>query len=196
MTRFQRGFVWLGGASEDTLHLCGPYERMKYAALGATLLVPAAAGLLAGYYTIDSLTHNALLSGVIAVLWSLALVIIDRAILVTYRKSHRQAPSVLLRMAIAGLAGILIAHMLVLFVFRDQIDHKLSQQRQQTIEQLTQAAQGQILLARHTEEARSAAACSSRRIRRSPPPIATWTTSTAASPTTRPSGARRASRPT
>ena len=42
MTQMERFFVWLSGTSHDTLVLCGLYERMKYAALGATLLAPAA----------------------------------------------------------------------------------------------------------------------------------------------------------
>jgi hypothetical protein len=79
----ERFFVWLSGTSRDTLVLCGLYERMKYAALGATLLVPAVTGMLAGYYTIHSLTQSPVLSGGIAAFWALALVVIDRAILVT-----------------------------------------------------------------------------------------------------------------
>jgi len=158
MTTMGRFFVWLSGTSHDTLVLCGPYERMKYAALGSTLLVPAVTGMLAGYYTIHSLTQGPVLSAGIAAFWALALVVIDRAILVTYHKGRRQLPSVFIRMAIAGLAGILIAHMLVLFVFRDQIDQKLDQRRQQSIAGLTQAAQQQIGLARSMEEARGSSA--------------------------------------
>ncbi len=158
MNSVQKAFIWLGGASVETLAACGVYERMKYAALGATLLVPAVAGLLAGFYTFHSLTHDVVLSSAIAILWALGLVVIDRAILVTYRKSQRQMMSVLLRMGIALVAGILIAHMLVLFIFRDQIDHRLEQDRRGAIAQLSRGAQEQIQLARQMEEARNASA--------------------------------------
>ncbi|RPI61033.1 MAG: DUF4407 domain-containing protein, partial [Planctomycetaceae bacterium] len=85
-------------------------------------------------------------------------VVIDRAVLVTYRKGHRQTPSVILRMAIAALAGILIAHVIVLFVFSDQIDSRLNQERQAAIAKITADAQPQIRLAREAEEARNAGA--------------------------------------
>lgn len=154
MTRVERSLVWLAGASEDVLSVCARHEQMKYAALGATLLVPVVGGFIAGFYTAYSLTTSVALALLLAVAWAGSLLILDRAVLITYTRGPGQWAKIVLRLLIAAIAGFIIAHAIVLFVFRDQIAMKTAEYRQSVIASLEATAKRQMEASRAEEEQR------------------------------------------
>ena len=64
--------TWLAGASPDVLQRCGKSEQMKFAALGATVLIPAGVGFFACWYTVFSLTKEMGIAILMGIAWSLA----------------------------------------------------------------------------------------------------------------------------
>ena len=47
LDRLERVFFWLSAASTDNLEACPAWERRKYVAFGATVLVPSTFAIIA-----------------------------------------------------------------------------------------------------------------------------------------------------
>lgn len=151
--RLERVLFWLSGAAADTLESCPAWERRKYAAFGATVLVPSSFALIAAAYAISTLTDNWWVIAPVAVVWSLIILTVDRALLATYRAYQsftRKLAQFALRIVVAALMGMTIAHPMALLLFRDTINSVVEEDRQIEID----AERAKGLEARKAVEAR------------------------------------------
>lgn len=134
---FKRVFFWLSGAGTQTLEQCPPWEQRKYVAFGATVLVPCAFAFIACAYALSTLTDNARVIYPIATVWAFIILAIDRALLASYRPYMsflRKLSQFSLRLVVAILMGITIAHPLVLLLFRDTVSSVIEKDRAAEIE--------------------------------------------------------------
>lgn len=137
MHTFKRAFFWLSGAGTETLEKCPPWEQRKYVAFGATVLVPCAFAFIACAYALSTLTDNARVIYPVAAVWAFIILTIDRALLASYRPYMsllRKLSQFSLRLVVAVLMGITIAHPLVLLLFRDTVSSVVEKDRAAEIE--------------------------------------------------------------
>lgn len=137
MHTIKRAFFWLSGAGTDTLEQCPKWEQRKYVAFGATVLVPCAFAFIACAYALSTLTDNPRVIFPVAAVWAFIIMTIDRALLAGYRaytSIFRKLSQFSLRMVVAILMGITIAHPLVLLLFRDTINSVVERDRATEIE--------------------------------------------------------------
>ncbi len=136
-SRLERLFFWLSGAATDSLEACPAWERRKYVAFGATVLVPCVFAFIACAYALSTLTENWLVIAPVSLVWSFIILTVDRALLATYRAYQnlfRKLAQFALRLVVATLMGVTIAHPLTLLLFRDTVSAVIEQERQQEIE--------------------------------------------------------------
>ena len=136
MNSLKHAFFWLSGAGAETLAQCPNWEQRKYAAFGATVLVPTLFAFIACSYAISTLTDNWLFIIPVSLVWSFIILTIDRALLSTYRsyqRFHRKFGQFSLRIVIAALMGITISHPLTLLLFKDTIQTVIEEEREQEI---------------------------------------------------------------
>lgn len=129
---FKRLFFWLSGAGTETLEQCPTWEQRKYVAFGATVLVPCAFAFIACSYALSTLTDNAKVIYPVAAVWAFIILTIDRALLAGYRPFlswWRKLSQFSLRLVVAILMGLTIAHPLVLLLFRDTISTVVEEDR-------------------------------------------------------------------
>jgi hypothetical protein len=129
---FKRLFFWLSGAGTETLEQCPNWEQRKYVAFGATVLVPCAFAFIACAYALSTLTDNARVIYPVAAVWAFIILTIDRALLAGYRPFlswWRKMSQFSLRLVVAILMGLTIAHPLVLLLFRDTINTVIEEER-------------------------------------------------------------------
>jgi len=133
---FKRLFFWLSGAGTETLEQCPNWEQRKYVAFGATVLVPCAFAFIACSYALSTLTDNPRVIYGVAVVWAFIILTIDRALLAGYRPFlswWRKLSQFALRLVVAILMGLTIAHPLVLLLFRDTINTVVEEDRSREI---------------------------------------------------------------
>ncbi|MGD1977879.1 MAG: DUF4407 domain-containing protein [Akkermansiaceae bacterium] len=131
-------FFWLSGAGAETLERCPNWEQRKYVAFGATVLVPCAFAFIACAYALSTLTDNYLVIFPVALVWSFIILTIDRALLAGYRPFlswTRKLSQFALRLGVAILMGLTIAHPLVLLLFSDTISSVIEEDRAVEIEE-------------------------------------------------------------
>jgi hypothetical protein len=134
---FKRAFFWLSGAGTETLERCPAWEQRKYVAFGATVLVPCAFAFIACSYALSTITDNARVIYPVAAIWAFIILTIDRALLAGYRpymSIFRKLAQFSLRLVVAILMGITIAHPLVLLLFRDTVSSVIEKDRAAEIE--------------------------------------------------------------
>ena len=137
MQSLKRAFFWLSGAGTQTLEQCPAWEQRKYVAFGATVLVPCAFAFIACAYALSTLTENPRVIYPVAMVWAFIILTIDRALLAGYRPYMslvRKLSQFSLRLVVAVLMGITIAHPLVLLLFRDTISSVIEKDRAAEIE--------------------------------------------------------------
>ncbi|HYF36526.1 MAG TPA: DUF4407 domain-containing protein, partial [Prosthecobacter sp.] len=135
--RMARVFYWLSGASADNLAACPAWERRKYVAFGATVLVPSTFAFIACAYALSTLTSDWRIITAISLVWSFIILTVDRALLTTYRAYQnvfRKLSQFCLRIVVAVLMGVTISHPLSLLLFRDTITSVIEKDRQDEIE--------------------------------------------------------------
>ncbi len=135
---FKRLFFWLSGAGTETLEQCPNWEQRKYVAFGATVLVPCAFAFIACAYALSTLTDNPRVIYGVAAVWAFIILTIDRALLAGYRPFlswWRKLSQFSLRLIVAILMGLTIAHPLVLLLFRDTINTVIEEERATEIAQ-------------------------------------------------------------
>jgi len=135
---FKRLFFWLSGAGTETLEQCPNWEQRKYVAFGATVLVPCAFAFIACAYALSTLTSNPQVIYPVAGVWAFIILTIDRALLAGYRPFlswWRKLSQFSLRLLVAILMGLTIAHPLVLLLFRDTIQTVVEEKRSSEISQ-------------------------------------------------------------
>ncbi|MFN0128599.1 MAG: DUF4407 domain-containing protein [Verrucomicrobiales bacterium] len=128
----KRVFFWLSGAGTETLEQCPTWEQRKYVAFGATVLVPCAFAFIASAYALSTLTDDARVIYSVAAVWAFIILTIDRALLAGYRPFlswWRKLSQFSLRLVVAILMGLTIAHPLVLLLFRDTIQTVIEEER-------------------------------------------------------------------
>ncbi|MEO8616997.1 MAG: DUF4407 domain-containing protein [Luteolibacter sp.] len=146
MHTFKRAFFWLSGAGTETLEQCPAWEQRKYVAFGATVLVPCAFAFIACAYALSTLTDNARVIYPVAAVWSFIILTIDRALLAGYRpymSVFRKLSQFSLRVVVAILMGITIAHPLVLLLFRDTVSSVIEKDRAAEIEVVRTGFEGE-----------------------------------------------------
>ncbi|MDA8976764.1 DUF4407 domain-containing protein, partial [bacterium] len=132
-------FFWLSGAGAETLEQCPNWEQRKYVAFGATVLVPCAFAFIACAYALSTITDNNLVIFPVALVWSLIILTIDRALVSGYRAFltwPRKLSQFALRLVVAILMGLTIAHPLVLLLFSDTVSSVIEEDRALEIEQV------------------------------------------------------------
>lgn len=137
MISLKRLFFWLAGAGTETLEQCPAWEQRKYVAFGATVLVPCLFAFIACAYALSTLTDNARVIYPVAAVWAFIILTIDRALISGYRpylSVFRKLSQFSLRIVVAVLMGITIAHPLVLLLFRDTISSVIEKERAAEIE--------------------------------------------------------------
>jgi hypothetical protein len=137
MSSIKRAFFWLSGAGTETLEQCPAWEQRKYVAFGATVLVPCAFAFIACAYALSTLTDNNHIIYPVSAVWSFIILTIDRALLAGYRPYMsflRKVSQFSLRIVVAVLMGMTIAHPLVLLLFRDTISSVVETERAAEIE--------------------------------------------------------------
>lgn len=137
LDRIERVFFWLSAASADNLEACPAWERRKYVAFGATVLVPSTFAIIACAYALSTLTDNWWIIAPVSLVWAFIILTVDRALLATYRAYQgivRKAMQFSLRMVVAALMGITISHPLTLLLFKDTISSVVEKHRQTEIE--------------------------------------------------------------
>ena len=135
----KRCFFWLSGAGTETLEACPNWEQRKYVAFGATVLVPTAFAFLAASYALSTITDRPGVIYPVAAVWAFIILTIDRALLASYRpflSLWRKVGQFSLRMCLAVLMGLTIAHPLVLLLFRDTITAVIEEDRAKQIEEV------------------------------------------------------------
>ncbi len=133
----KRVFFWLSGAGTETLERCPAWEQRKYVAFGATVLVPCAFAFIACAYALSTLTDKPGVIYPVAGVWAFIILTIDRALLAGYRpylSVFRKMAQFSLRLVVAILMGITIAHPLVLLLFRDTVSSVIETDRAAEIE--------------------------------------------------------------
>jgi len=136
---FKRLFFWLSGAGTETLEQCPNWEQRKYVAFGATVLVPCIFAFIACSYALSTLTDRFAIILPIAFVWGFIILTIDRALLAGYRPFlplWRKMMQFSLRLVVAVLMGLTIAHPLVLLLFKDTITTVVEKDRAQEIEEV------------------------------------------------------------
>ncbi|MCH7224601.1 DUF4407 domain-containing protein [Verrucomicrobiaceae bacterium E54] len=139
MHTFKHIFFWLSGAGSETLEQCPNWEQRKYVAFGATVLVPCAFAFIACSYALSTITDRAAVIYPVAAVWAFIILTIDRALLAGYRPFlswRRKLSQFSLRLGVAILMGITIAHPLVLLLFRDTITSVVEEERAAEIEEV------------------------------------------------------------
>lgn len=137
MFSFKRAFFWLSGAGTETLERCPNWEQRKYVAFGATVLVPCAFAFIACAYALSTISNDPKVIYPVAGVWAFIILTIDRALLAGYRpylSIFRKLTQFSLRLVVAVLMGITIAHPLVLLLFRDTISSVIEKDRAAEIE--------------------------------------------------------------
>lgn len=146
LDRLERVFFWLSAASTDNLEACPAWERRKYVAFGATVLVPSTFAIIACAYALSTLTDNWWIIAPVSLVWSFIILTVDRALLATYRAYQsfvRKAAQFGLRMVVAALMGITISHPLTLLLFKDTVSSVIEEHRQKEIEAARETAKQQ-----------------------------------------------------
>ncbi len=133
----KRVFFWLSGAGTETLERCPTWEQRKYVAFGATVLVPCAFAFIACAYALSTITDKPNVIYPVAGVWAFIILTIDRALLAGYRpylSFFRKLAQFSLRLVVAILMGITIAHPLVLLLFRDTVSSVIESDRAAEVE--------------------------------------------------------------
>ena len=139
---FEKFFVFLSTADPGTLNKC-PSEIPKYAAIGATLLVPFLFGMAAAAYAVSTVASNPLIIAAVALLWGFVIITIDRALLGTYKahaKGKQKLLQFILRFSVAVLMGLSISHPLTLRLFQGQIDSEIARVRMEEMAETRSSA--------------------------------------------------------
>ena len=137
MHTIKRIFFWLSGAGTETLEQCPAWEQRKYVAFGATVLVPCAFAFIACSYALSTVTDNPRVIYPVATVWAFIILAIDRALIAGYRaylSFFRKISQFALRLVVAILMGVTIAHPMVLMLFRDTIQSVVERERAAEIE--------------------------------------------------------------
>ena len=114
-------FFWLAGADRSILQHCPASERIKFGAIGASLLIPTFTGFGSMYFYAGKHLNSPVAISVIAVIWAFVILTVDRLLLTTYRPFssfwRKRVWQILLRLVLATFLSTAIAHPICLQQF-------------------------------------------------------------------------------
>lgn len=135
VNKLERAFIALSGSSPRILASCPESEQKKHAALGGAVLVPAFLALLTVSFFLYTLNFSSYTIVLVALVWAGIILLMDRALLATYRKglsSWGKAGQFALRFGIAFLIAVTVAHPVVLLLFSERIEAAYNEGRIKT----------------------------------------------------------------
>lgn len=135
VNKLERFFIWLSGVSPKILATCPESEQKKHAALGGTVLIPALLAIVTSSFLLHTLNFSVYVIVPVALLWSCLILLMDRALLATYRKGFTflgKLGQFSLRFGIALLIAVTVAHPVVLLLFSERIDAAYNEGRIKT----------------------------------------------------------------
>ena len=125
VNKLETFFIWLSGVSPKILATCPESEQKKHAALGGTVLIPALLAIVTASFLLYTLSFSVYVIVPVALLWSGMILLMDRALLATYRKGFSfwgKLGQFSLRFSIALLIAVTVAHPVVLLLFSERIE--------------------------------------------------------------------------
>ncbi|MDF1816500.1 MAG: DUF4407 domain-containing protein [Verrucomicrobiales bacterium] len=147
MNLIERFLIWLSAADSDILSKdCPKWERLKYAAFGASLLVPFLFGMIAASYAVSTLTDSVGVIAGFAAIWGFIIITIDRVLLATYRaftSFPKKMLQFVLRITVAVLMGLTVSHPLTLMLFKDAIASEIERARMEEMAEARGATDAQ-----------------------------------------------------
>lgn len=145
----ERVLIWLSGSDANLLHEeCPRWEKVKYEAFGASVLVPVAFGMIASCYAVNTLTDNWFVILGFSLVWGFIILTIDRVLLSTYRAfatASKKLTQFILRLTVAILMGLTVSHPLTLLVFKDTIASEIERKRDAELSDIREAADAEKL---------------------------------------------------
>ena len=135
INKLERLFIWLSGVSPKILATCPESEQKKHAALGGTVLIPALLAIVTASFLLYTLNFSVYVIVPVALIWSCMILLMDRALLATYRKGFSfwgKLGQFSLRFSIALLIAVTVAHPVVLLLFSERIDAAYNEGRIKT----------------------------------------------------------------
>ena len=164
--------IWLAGGKPEVLQKC-PGERRKLAAMGALVAVTGGFAFFAALFSLTNFMHVFMpLAALLAVGWSLAIMSLDRYFVMAIRRDTSRGRTVLLtlpRVAIAVIAGAVVATPITLWLFGAEVTRLAEEEKVQSIRT------GQLLLSRkYAEVPEARKACPGPRHRRRRRRVEPW----------------------
>lgn len=150
-------FVWCAGSDRAVLDQCGQAEHIKHAGYGGLVIVPAMLGACSMTYALSTLTTSPLVYIGGGIVWAVVVLMFDRFILSTFRKSEVWWKDVLsitffTRLLFAVGIGFIVSHPLVLLVFDDSLEQELTTMRIESENELRNAYQSKLDTIRQRED--------------------------------------------
>ncbi|NUQ23728.1 MAG: DUF4407 domain-containing protein [Saprospiraceae bacterium] len=124
-------FVWLAGSDRSILDRCGQSEHIKHGGYGGLVIVPALLGWISMTYAVSTLTDSKFVYIFAGIAWAFIVLVFDRFIVSTFRKSEKIRTDVfsavfIVRLLFSVGIGILVSHPLVILVFNDSLIQELT----------------------------------------------------------------------
>jgi hypothetical protein len=127
--RVWRFFVFCAGASHESLVKGGKLECIKYAGIGAIILLTALFAVLSGGYALFTIFQSDSLAILLGILWGALIFSLDRFIVSSMRKSGglgRELLQALPRIVLAVVIAISLSRPLELRLFEREISEQLN----------------------------------------------------------------------
>lgn len=124
-TVVEKFFIYASGASYDILKKCVSSERIKFAGIGATILMTAIFAFISSSYAFNLIFHSLPVSIGAGLFWGLLIFNLDRFIVSSVTKEDRPFRELLIalpRILIALMISIVIAKPLEVKIFENQIN--------------------------------------------------------------------------
>lgn len=131
------------GADEKTLEMCSSAEKTKFALLGSLILVPIVTATVAAVIASRYFTSNPLIIGAICLAWGLLMFVIERAMLASLRPG-RMNFAAWFRVLVAVAMSAIVSELLVLALFKTDIDSVLARKHTQEANTVLNAGDSRI----------------------------------------------------
>jgi Domain of unknown function (DUF4407) len=124
-----RFLIWLSGADREILAQC-PTERAKYVGIGSAILITAAMAAVSMTFALYGALKLSLPIAIpFAVAWGLAIMSLDRWLVVSLQRSDNKWDYLILalpRVALGILFGLIISTPITLQIFKPEIDQQIT----------------------------------------------------------------------
>ncbi len=135
-------FFWFcSGADPDVLARCPKSEKIKHAAIGATVFFTGLLAMISGGYALYFTFNSVFIAIAFGVFWGLLIFNLDRLIVATLKKDSnkfREFMYVLPRLGLALIIAIVISKPLELKLFETEINAELVKMNQEKVNEANQ----------------------------------------------------------